>query len=296
MGPASDAFYSDRTYGPRPRDKEVVSDDVWTGLAALIWQKIDLNWLAHEFPVNCSDVGRGVIGTDRQGLFSVATAMIPGLTLPLGQLPAPDTATALDLVDFVAQRVAKSGRDQWHEHLEHYELSFEEEAGRNEFRADINQFFARTGMAYELGSDNRVGRLGPVEIRPVLANLLPDTGDETLDSLIVEAVQRYVSRDQRDARIGIEKLWDAFERLKTIEAGSDKRVQVSTLLRKVASGPMRDYLNAEAIALTDIGNNLQIRHHETSKHPVEPEHIDYLFGRMAILVLHLLRCTGRLAN
>jgi hypothetical protein len=294
MGAASNAFYSDRTFGPRARDKEVISDETWRGLAALIWQKIDRNWLAHEFPHNCQD-GRGVIGTNRQGLFDLATTLVPGLSLPIGQVPAPATEIALDLVDFVAQRVSKPQQERWDDYHRHHELNFDEETGRKEFRVEINQLFARTGLAYELGSDMRVVRLGPVEIRPVVADLRPNTGDEKLDSLIAEACERYVSRDPRDARIGIEKLWDAFERLKTIEAGPRKNDQIAALLDKVATGLMRDYLDAEAIALTDIGNKLQIRHFETTTGSVEPEHIDYLFGRLAILVLHLLRRTGRLA-
>ena len=36
--------------------------------------------------------------------------------------------------------------------------------------------------------------------------------------------------------------------------------------------------------LTDIGNSFHIRHHETTKHPVPEELVDYLFVRMYALL------------
>jgi hypothetical protein len=58
-------------------------------------------------------------------------------------------------------------------------------------------------------------------------------------------------------RTSAEKLWDAFERLKTLEPGADKRAQADTLLDRTAvpSTPrMRMLLRDEAKVLTDIGN------------------------------------------
>jgi hypothetical protein len=56
-----------------------------------------------------------------------------------------------------------------------------------------------------------VVRLGRPKLE-LLADLQPDTGDSTLDQLVVDARTRYLSRDPADERIGLEKLWDAFER------------------------------------------------------------------------------------
>lgn len=289
------AFYSDRTSGPRPRDLEHIPDAAWRGLVALVDQRIESQWLAYEFPERCPD-GNGVCDTAYSNLRDMLGALVPGMGLPLDRDNVPSIEAALDLVEFMAQRVAKPDEQSWHSYYRHYELSFDAAAGRSAFRVDINQLFARTGVAFELGPDMRVVRLGPPEARQVLADLTPDTGDVTLDSIIVDARSRYLSRHRGEARIGVEKLWDAFERLKTIEAGADKRAQVRTLLDNTASGPMRQVLEDEATTLTAIGNQMQIRHFETTKAPLTDDDVDYLFTRMSTLIVHVLRATGRLGN
>jgi hypothetical protein len=49
--------------------------------------------------------------------------------------------------------------------------------------------------------------------------------------------------------------------------------------------------------LTELGNQLQIRHFERDKDPiVDDPDVDYLYTRMAAFLLHVLRVTGRLAS
>jgi hypothetical protein len=57
----------------------------------------------------------------------------------------------------------------------------------------------------------------------------------------------------------------------------------------------RTALDTEAKTLTLLGNSMQIRHFETGKEPVPDDAVDYLFTRLAALMLYLLRATGRLA-
>jgi hypothetical protein len=65
-------------------------------------------------------------------------------------------------------------------------------------------------------------------------------------------------------RESLEKLWDAWERLKTLEPGKDKKASTTALLDKVSSEPMfRAYLEHEATRLTEIGNTFMIRHTES---------------------------------
>ena len=69
-------------------------------------------------------------------------------------------------------------------------------------------------------------------------------------------------------RESLEKLWDAWERLKTVEPGRDKRESAGRLLDKAATEPtLRTRLEEEAIALTNIGNTFMIRHTEIDKIP-----------------------------
>jgi hypothetical protein len=118
---------------------------------------------------------------------------------------------------------------------------------------------------------------------------LPASGDRRLDELLEDALGQFRKPGPGERQKGVERLWDAWERLKTLDHGDNKRVSVRILLDVAASEPrFRALLEAEARALTDIGNEFQIRHFETSKAAIEiPEQLDYLFHRMFAL-MHLL--------
>jgi chemotaxis regulatin CheY-phosphate phosphatase CheZ len=96
-------------------------------------------------------------------------------------------------------------------------------------------------------------------------------------------------------RESLEKLWDAWERLKTVEAGKDKKASAAALLDKAAAEPhFRNKLEHEAKELTEIGNTFMIRHTETDKVPiVDSAHVDYLFHRMFSITRLLLKASGR---
>lgn len=117
------------------------------------------------------------------------------------------------------------------------------------------------------------------------------TGDATLDGLLESARAKFLSPDANVRREAIEKLWDAWERVKTLEVGPDKRSSVKTLLDKAADEPtFREVLEQEARAVTDVGNRFQIRHSETTQVPLQRnDHVDYLFHRLFALIWLVLR-------
>ncbi|OYT68309.1 MAG: hypothetical protein CFK52_15325, partial [Chloracidobacterium sp. CP2_5A] len=94
------------------------------------------------------------------------------------------------------------------------------------------------------------------------------TGDAETDRLLEAARKLILAPDVDRRRDALEKLWDAFERLKALEPGPDKRAQAEALLDR-AAGPaaprLRALVGEEAKALTDIGNSFRIRHSETSQ-------------------------------
>ena len=94
---------------------------------------------------------------------------------------------------------------------------------------------------------------------------------------------------------GLEKLWDAWERLKTIEDPTDKKNSVTKLLDRAAAEPnFRQALEREAVALTEIGNKYMIRHSEIGKIQIQTiAQMDYFFHRLFALISLLLRATGR---
>jgi hypothetical protein len=102
-------------------------------------------------------------------------------------------------------------------------------------------------------------------------------------------------QDQVDA---LEKLWDAFERLKSLENPADKKASIRQLLAKAAGGDaqFQARLDTECTELTKIGNDFHIRHFETDKRPLPTPtktSVDYLFTRLLSLIAYLLRRTGR---
>jgi hypothetical protein len=136
----------------------------------------------------------------------------------------------------------------------------------------------------------------PQPLADALGFTLFASGDGDTDRLL-EAARIQISSPKIETRKdGLENLWDAFERLKTLEPGTNKKQQADTLLNRAAPAgtKLREMLGAEAIALTNIGNTFQIRHFETSQEPLTtPEQIDCLIGRMFSFLRFVLKATGR---
>jgi hypothetical protein len=132
-------------------------------------------------------------------------------------------------------------------------------------------------------------------LRRQLADSVFKSGDAKLDELLENAQTKFLSGDPELRKEAIEKLWDGWERLKTLEPGKDKKDSVRILLDKATSEPtFRRTLDDEAIQLTSIGNNYMIRHAEVGKAPITSVgQVDYLFYRMFSLIRLLMRATGR---
>jgi len=118
-----------------------------------------------------------------------------------------------------------------------------------------------------------------------------NTKDKELNELIEEAKDRFISNDKQ---IGLEKLWDAYERLKTyflditIESSKkkqkDKKRSSEEIVNIISENFDKEFLNTEFRALSDIGNNYRIRHHEVGKKELTSQHINYFFFRMLSLI------------
>lgn len=122
------------------------------------------------------------------------------------------------------------------------------------------------------------------------------TGDAELDKLLESARQKFLAPSEDDHRDALEKLWDAWERLKTVDV-SDKKSGTQKMLDEAAGSnqsKFRDLLEREARSLTDAGNSLRIRHSETVQERLKTSaHVDYMFHRMFALIHLILKTTGR---
>lgn len=126
---------------------------------------------------------------------------------------------------------------------------------------------------------------------------LPKSGDSTLDALLADACNKFRDPAPSSRKEAVERVWDAWERLKSLSDSNNKRLSVRILLDRASSDAhFRELLDVEAGALTKIGNEFHIRHFETNRSPiVEAEHFEYLFHRMYAL-LHLLLFTQHAGN
>ncbi|MBT0993903.1 hypothetical protein KIN34_06335 [Cellulomonas sp. DKR-3] len=288
-------FYSDRLNGPPPAIHDTLPATASRGLLSLLDTKINANWLAKEFPERCPD-GHGTYDTDVAALAANLQALVPGAPWPLLH---PDAAvgdeTVFDVVEYAAARVAEPVNLQYHSFFGHYELRFNDDEGRAKFRSDVNAILQRGRTMYELTENGEVHRRGTAEVQSVMAGLNPASGDARLDELIGEARSLYTSHRASDRAVALERLWDAFERLKTIDLpGGDKKLSIEKLLSNL-DATWRPTIEAEMTTLTNLGNNFAIRHHETRTTPVpEGSASDYLFARMGALITELLAASRRL--
>ena len=94
----------------------------------------------------------------------------------------------------------------------------------------------------------------------------PQSGDSTFDYLLQLACERFRDPAPSARNDAIEKLWDGWERLRTL-AGGKKGESTQAMVGAVASpgNRFRELVKKEAQALTKIGNEFHIRHFETDK-------------------------------
>lgn len=132
------------------------------------------------------------------------------------------------------------------------------------------------------------GRKMPSVLADALRNR-PSSADAQLDTLLQEACDSFRDPAPVQRQRALEKLWDAWERAKTLHGDEKKTAALALLQGASEDGEFLEILKTEAIALTHIGNNFHIRHFETNRTPLkDPKHIDYLFQRMLALLSLLL--------
>ncbi len=291
-------YFSDQELGPQARNIDEISDRVWRALWVLVDNAIEDGSLGLAFPYPCPDVERhAIVGTDRQSFLMALLGEVPALgeSTPRGSRGAdlhpdrnPGTMAAIDTIQFVYSRIARPERARFHSYHSHYDLDFDREPGQADFRKAVNRIFARNGVAFTLLKTGRVRRRVPKHMRET-ATAEYDTGDEDLDGLLAAAVEGILEPRLAARRRGLEQLWDAWERLKSYRG--DKRLSISWILQQAAAGneELLRRLEAEAKALTDIGNNFRIRHHERGKVKLEErDQVDYLFWRLLVLIRFLV--------
>jgi hypothetical protein len=293
-------LFTERHSGAVPRAKEQLDEVTRNGLLEIVKARVDEEWFGDSFQAMCPD-GRGNAGCDKARLETIMKAY--SVIWPADQKiygrnsedeQPPSDGQIFDLIEFSYEHVSEPTVHAFHSFFGHSHYSYNQKSGREKFEQEVNRLFERNGMAFNL-EHGEVTRLAPAVLQETLAGTTFRTGDDILDELLEAARNKFFNRLLDVRRESLEKLWDAWERLKTVEPGRDKKASTKSLLDKTSSEPVfRELIEEEARELTDVGNRFMIRHTETNKVPiVSSGHVDYLFGRMFSLVLLALKASGR---
>lgn len=299
------SYFSDRERGPQPRIWEEVSPRVFEALRSVVQIHFENDKFAMNFPEKCDDWGY-ICGTDGEMFVSILEGNIPGIEWASGKpnfvevdKAMIDSPAVFDLLEFCHKNIAEPTRGAYHPFFRHYRLSFDEsatEVGQESFREDVNTILARNRIVFDLKPNGRVERILPPALDKLLTMPTFDTGDNKLNSMLEDARSKFVSRDPKVHMESLKDLWDAWERLKTLEipVRNKKKQSFDALLDSSAIGELREPIEKESVELTRIGNDFGIRHSETYQNSLDESYqADYLFYRMFALINMLLIATQR---
>ncbi len=294
---SDDLYYSEREGGvPRP-DRPEISPDLWAGFVALVKRLMGDGSLAERFPLQtCPDLPEAIISCDSAAVGDAFRGENPNVAWPLSSNNTPPTPQALDAIEFFLRQISEPQDRIRHDCFAHEHLTaFNSYVGQRKYRGEVNRLLRRNHHPYEISTDGRVTKMGPPVLKDVLSRSVFQTGDSKLDDLLHSAREKFTSPEATTRKEALEKLWDAWERLKSLE-DADKKAGTGKLLAKaITERRLRGQIEKEARELTEIGNAFMIRHTECDTTPIEADdHIDYLFHRMFALIWLLLKSTARL--
>lgn len=159
----------------------------------------------------------------------------------------------------------------------------------NAFLIEINALLKTDG--YELYPiHNSIGRDSYRWKTCDMASLQFDSNDTAsvsengLRKLLDEAEEYYRAGNKG---IAVEKIWDAFERMKTYYADLKKSASAERIISDMSGGNLgfKELYDTEFRALTNIGNRFCIRHYETDKIDItDDRQYEYLYKRCVSLI------------
>lgn len=146
------------------------------------------------------------------------------------------------------------------------------------FEDDINKVIGK--YDYNLVS----GKIQKVELFQITVEL-PQNDDNLRE--LVQRAQSFIYENSSDGiQSALEKIWDAYERLKTVY-DNNKPNTLKKLEEEISCGSMElsQYLENEFDFLTKLGNNYQIRHFEKNKKTFPSDEMKkYFYNRCASLL------------
>lgn len=170
------------------------------------------------------------------------------------------------------------------------ELQYDElsSAEKEDFKTKINDVFSCSRSRFILSERGLIEQIIEYAVlTPEIIAEVKKIQEPGIKELVEEAIKRHAESTAASQKESVEKMWDAFERVKTIHTEMNKRDSAEKLICSI-SGETKGFdelLRAEFKALTEIGNEYRIRHHETDKKEINDLRLyDYLFNRCLAVV------------
>lgn len=256
--------------------------------------------IAWKYPQECPD-GLGCCGLDYAKFNRALKYEIPNLFRNYqGYIDKPskgwddepeqyDQFSLLDYIEFIAQNCRDVEIGSFHSYFNHNHLKCQRtEEIYDTFQAEINDIFIKTGLLYKLTDEKIIERI--VQNSPLTLELQAEVlkvKEKGTRELLQDAITLYKQPYSESNKDAVEKLWQAFERLKTYYTEKGKSDSADKIVGDMAGG--QDYyfkmFDTEFRTLTNIGNDIRIRHHETNRVEItDNRYYDYFFNRCLSLV------------
>lgn len=287
-------FFTDREIGLKKPISEKINFNIYNGIITIFKSYND--YLAKEFPIYCEDSNGSVIcGFNQQLFISKVRAFIPDFKNPLNilyEIPRVtqkiDTFSVLDFIELCYSNINDIKERSYHSYHRHYDLIFDETKEQKfKFKEEINTLFSRNGLNFYLNENGKIERHLPIGLEKLVKNFRAITDDLKLNELINQSLEEIKHPLIKNRTLALEKIWDAFERMKTYYQEHNKKNSANKLITEVSKDTtnLDIILTAEFKALTEIGNSYHIRHFERSKNSIGSlKHIDYFYYRMLSLI------------
>lgn len=255
--------------------------------------------LTHIFTQNCHHdfTDSDFVAFDEQGFTTRIKVKIPSLFRDeYNRISVPahddeyDQYALLDFIEFFALNIQDISEHWNNERYRNYQTidCLNTADIFKDFQSAINEIFAESGLLYKLTDKKIVERI--IENSTLTTEIEHDFStvhEAGTRELLKDAVALYKTPNPAARQDSVEKIWDAFERLKTYHTSLDKKHSSEKIVNDMARGN-DDFIglfNEEFKALTNIGNRYRIRHHETDKIDiVDIQYYDYLFNRCVSLI------------
>ncbi|MGV3185934.1 AbiJ-NTD4 domain-containing protein [Weissella paramesenteroides] len=213
-----------------------------------------------------------------------------GLIVPPQIMDNYDQFALLDLIEFYAKNIRDIDEDWNNQKYKNYRYVIVHNTARvfKTFQNEVNDLFTEIGLLYILTDKKIIERkIKDGVIADSIDNEISMVPEDGLRSLLEDAVALYRTPNNSARQDSVEKIWDAFERLKSYYKDLDKRRSVIKILEAMSHKNAKFYemFDSEFTDLTRIGNKFRIRHHERNQQDItDPNYYDYLFSRCLSLV------------